>query len=249
MAPLSYEEVKALSVEQLRERFGKERSDAIAVNGINHVAWVSSDMARTIWFWSEGLGLRLTKTIALPDGGQHFFLDGGNGASVAYFWFPNAPKGQPGLTTIDLSNLASGNFSTAHGSVNHVAWNVDADRLREYRKRIAALAVGFVSPMLYHTDETETGYAASRDENTTWESFYFTGPDGEYLELTAQTPRPFTPDGAALAAAHAGHRMSKGGDDPMSLDPNVRIQDKDFFDNFSATDFDLDYPKVTQESS
>lgn len=152
-------------------------------------------MARTVWFWSEGLGLTLTKTIAIgDDGGQHFFLDGGNGASVAYFWFPNAPPAAPGVATINLDNLGSGNFATAHGSVNHVAWNVDASKLREYRKRIRKLGVGFVSPMLYHTDDTDTGYAQSKDENTTWESFYFIGPDGEYLELTSQTSRQFTPE-------------------------------------------------------
>ena len=39
-----------------------------------------------------GLGLPLTKTIALPDGGQHFFFDVGRGASLAFFWFPRAPR-------------------------------------------------------------------------------------------------------------------------------------------------------------
>mmetsp|Transcript_4658 Transcript_4658/g.9819 ORF Transcript_4658/g.9819 Transcript_4658/m.9819 type:complete len:187 (-) Transcript_4658:331-891(-) len=159
-----------------------------------HVAWVSSDMARTIWFWSEGLGLRLTKTIALPDQGQHFFMDGGNGASLAYFWFPHAPPGVAGVTTIDVANMSTGNFATAHGSVNHVAWNVNPAKMREYRMRIMKLKVGFVSPILYHTDESPSGYGPKKNENTTWESFYFTGPDGEYMELTSQTKRPFTPN-------------------------------------------------------
>ncbi len=184
-----------MSVESLRAQFGAPQPDAVEIDGVNHVAWVCSNMARTVWFWSQGLGLRLTKTIALPDGGQHFFMDGGNGASVAYFWFPNAPKPLPGVSSIDVENATPGNFSTAHGSVNHVAWNVkDADKLRAYRRKIKALGVGFVSPILFHTDETESGYGVQRDEHTTWESFYFLGPDGEYLELTAQTKRPFTPE-------------------------------------------------------
>lgn len=150
-------------------------------------------MAKTLWFWSEGLGLRLTKTIALPDQGQHFFLDGGNGAALAYFWFPNAPKAEPGVASIDVMKaVQTGDFSTAHGSVNHAAWNVDSNKLREYRKRIQKLEVGFVSPILYHGDTNESGYDEKKGPDTTWESFYFTGPDGEYLELTSQTTRPFT---------------------------------------------------------
>ena len=151
-------------------------------------------MARTLWFWSETLGLRLTKTIALPDGGQHFFLDGGRGASIAYFWFNKVPKSQPGVSTVDIRRMMeTGEFQTAVGSVNHVAFNVPEEKLFEYRKRIKKTGV-FVSPMLYHTDETASGFDSKKDENTTWMSFYFTGPDGEYLELTAQTTREFIPE-------------------------------------------------------
>ena len=32
------------------------------------------------------------------------------------------------------------------------------------------------------------------------QSFYFTGPDGEYLEMAAQTARQFTPEGDILHA-------------------------------------------------
>eukprot|EP00514_Thraustochytrium_sp_LLF1b_P010603 CAMPEP_0184549508 /NCGR_PEP_ID=MMETSP0199_2-20130426/10829_1 /TAXON_ID=1112570 /ORGANISM="Thraustochytrium sp., Strain LLF1b" /LENGTH=215 /DNA_ID=CAMNT_0026944237 /DNA_START=27 /DNA_END=674 /DNA_ORIENTATION=- len=189
----SYEEVCCMSVKELRERYGRPREGGIQIDGVNHVAWVSSDMAKTIWFWSEGLGLQLTKTIELEGGGQHFFLDGGRGASLAYFWFPEAPAPVPGVTTIDLENMNSSSFPTAHGSVNHVAWNVSASKLRDYRRQIKKLDVGFVSPILYHTDETKSGYAMKKDENTTWESFYFIGPDQEYCELTSQTSRSFTP--------------------------------------------------------
>jgi len=80
------------------------------------VAFVCSDMSKTVWFWGEILGLRLTKTIALPDGGQHFFLDGGRGAAIAYFWFPHASKPQPGVSSIDIQKAVMGDFSTAHGT-------------------------------------------------------------------------------------------------------------------------------------
>ena len=61
------------------------------------------------------------------------------------------------------------------------------------KKAVGQIEGGFVSPILYHSDQDNTGYSPERDVHTTWESFYFTGPDGEYLELTSQTDREFTP--------------------------------------------------------
>jgi len=131
-----WEMVKDLSVEQLRERYGKVREGGLVLDGINHIAYVSSNMARTVWFWNEILGLRLTKTIALPGNGQHFFLDGGRGASLAYFYFPDAPQQHPGISTVDLPLMKKGgSFSTAHGSVNHTAFNVSRETLLVCRKK------------------------------------------------------------------------------------------------------------------
>ncbi len=56
------------------------------LRGINHLALVCKDMARTVDFYTNVLGMPLTKTIDLPDGrGQHFFFDIGNGDSLAFF--------------------------------------------------------------------------------------------------------------------------------------------------------------------
>ena len=132
----SYEDVKDMSVEQLRTQFGGKREDRLELDGINHIAWVCSDMARTVHFWNECLGLRLTKTLQLPGNGQHFFLEGGRGAAIAYFYFPNAAKQAPGLGTVDMQRLyETGQFDTAHGSVNHVAFNVPLDKLRAFRRQ------------------------------------------------------------------------------------------------------------------
>ena len=192
---LEYEEVVKLSVPELQKRYGSSPPDAVKFSGVNHVAFVSSDMARTLWFWCEVLGFRLTKTLELPGDGQHFFLDGGNNCAVAYFYFPVAPKPVLGVSSIDVQGVLTGKgFATAHGSVNHVAFNVSAAKLKEYRKRVVKANVGFVTPILYHSDKDPSGYSPKRDENTCWESFYFCGPDGEYLEMTAQTEREFTPE-------------------------------------------------------
>ncbi len=91
--------------------------------GINHLALVSSDMARTVEFYSGVLGMPLIKTIDLPGGmGQprNFFFDIGNGDSIAFFWFANAPKAQPGVASATKGMLPG---PSAHGSMNHVAIN------------------------------------------------------------------------------------------------------------------------------
>ncbi|MEE2672299.1 MAG: VOC family protein, partial [Myxococcota bacterium] len=70
------------------------------LRGVNHLALVCKDMARTVDFYSNVLGMPLTKTLDLPGGmGQHFFFDMGNGESLAFFWFPEAPDRAPGVAS------------------------------------------------------------------------------------------------------------------------------------------------------
>ena len=71
------------------------------LRGVNHLALVCKDMKRTVEFYSGILGMPLTKTIELPNGmGQHFFFDIGKGDSLAFFWFPDAPASQPGVSMV-----------------------------------------------------------------------------------------------------------------------------------------------------
>jgi hypothetical protein len=77
------------------------------LGGINHVALVCSDMARTVDFYSNVLGMPLIKSLDLPGGvGQHFFFDAGNGDCVAFFWFADAPDRVP--TASDSKTRACG---------------------------------------------------------------------------------------------------------------------------------------------
>ncbi len=97
------------------------------LGGINHLALVCKDMARTVDFYSNVLGMPLIKTIELPNGmGQHFFFDIGNGDSLAFFWFPNAPDAQPGVASATRGMLPG---PSAHGSMNHVAFNVPESKI------------------------------------------------------------------------------------------------------------------------
>eukprot|EP00658_Telonema_sp_P-2_P057402 TRINITY_DN45868_c0_g1_i1.p1 TRINITY_DN45868_c0_g1~~TRINITY_DN45868_c0_g1_i1.p1 ORF type:complete len:154 (-),score=29.76 TRINITY_DN45868_c0_g1_i1:403-864(-) len=123
-----------------------------------------------------------------PGGGQHFFFALGDGSSLAFFWFKDARRATPGVSAPSVQQmLEQGKHPSAHGSMNHVAFNVPEDKLAPYRKRIKSANVGYVSPVVYHAD-TETGYCHDRtDPSVSWVSVYFFGPDGELLELTCQT--------------------------------------------------------------
>ena len=108
------------------------RNSEFEIRGVNHLALVCKDMAETVEFYRDVLGMPLTKTIDLPGGmGQHFFFDIGNGDSLAFFWFPGAPeaaRASPARGTCP----AEGSLVTAHGSMNHIAFDVPLEKFDEY---------------------------------------------------------------------------------------------------------------------
>ena len=111
------------------------------LQGINHLALVCRDMARTVDFYTKVLGMPLVKTIELPGGmGQHFFFDCGGGDCLAFFWFPDAPDGVPGVSA-PAARPDQGDLTSAIGSMNHVAFNVSPDKIEEYRERLLAAGV------------------------------------------------------------------------------------------------------------
>jgi catechol 2,3-dioxygenase-like lactoylglutathione lyase family enzyme len=155
------------------------------LGGINHLALVCSDMATTIDFYSGVLGMPLIKTIELPGGmGQHFFFDCGNGDCVAFFWFPDAPDGVPGISA-PPGRPEQGDLVSAVGSMNHVAFTVPAESFDEYRTRLKAKGVA-VSPVLNH-DNSEAGIAPKMYDGVFVRSFYFQDPDGTLLEFACWT--------------------------------------------------------------
>lgn len=156
------------------------------IQGINHIALVCADMARTVNFYTDVLGLPLIKTIDIPGGGQHFFFGLGDGAAVAFFWFPEAPAAAPGIASIDpQAMLATGDIRTAHASMNHLALRVPLDKLEEYHQTLNANGVQ-TTPILHHSDSAAT-YLLSPDAETFISSFYFFDPDGILLEFAANT--------------------------------------------------------------
>ena len=158
--------------------------------GINHLALVCRDMEETVRFYTEVLGMPLFKTVALPDGGQHFFFDCGGGDAVAFFWWPDAPPAAPGIASVASFPHEP---KSAVGSMNHVAFNVPEDKLDEYRQRLVDAGVKVTPNMVVNHDDSAMGVAAEMHPGVFVRSVYFTDPNGIMLELAATT-KQFGPD-------------------------------------------------------
>ena len=155
------------------------------LRGINHLALVSKDMARTVDFYSNVLGMPLIKTIELPSGmGQHFFFDIGNGDSLAFFWFPDAPEAAPGVAS-PAAQVGQGALTTAHGSMNHVAFDIEADKIEAYREKLFAKGVE-VTDVINH-DDSPKQVSPIVNQSTFVRSIYFFDPDGILLEFAGWT--------------------------------------------------------------
>ena len=159
-----------------------------AIQGVNHLALVCRDMAETVKFYRDILGMPLIKTINLPGGmGQHFFFDIGNGDSLAFFWFPDAPPRAPGIAS-PQALPAKGSMLTAHGSMNHIAFNVPAEQFDACCERLQAKGIE-ISGVFNH-DNSPMQMARTLTDDVFVRSVYFFDPDGICLEFAAWT-KPF----------------------------------------------------------
>ena len=151
--------------------------------GVHHLALVCRDMGRTVDFYTNVLGMRLVKTIQLPDGmGQHFFFDCGGGDCLAFFWFPGAPEGIPGISA-PAARPDKGDLTSAIGSMNHVAFTVAPERIDEYKRRL--LAAGVECSEVINHDDSEFGVSETVHPGVFVRSVYFQDPDGILLELAS----------------------------------------------------------------
>jgi catechol 2,3-dioxygenase-like lactoylglutathione lyase family enzyme len=155
--------------------------------GINHLALVCSDMARTVDFYTNVLGMPLIKTIELPaDMGQHFFFDCGGGDALAFFWFPDAPDPAPG-TAAPAGRPDQGSLTSAIGSMNHVAFAVPPEKIDEYCDRLRAAGVDCTD--VANHDDSEWGIADDLHPGVFVRSIYFQDPDGILLEFACWARR------------------------------------------------------------
>jgi catechol 2,3-dioxygenase-like lactoylglutathione lyase family enzyme len=168
------------------------------LNGINHLALVCRDMERTVAFYEGVLGMPLVKTVELPAGmGQHFFFDCGGDDLLAFFWFPEAPDGVPGISA-PAGRPDTADLTSAVGSMNHVAFAVPAEKIEEYRQRLVDAGVP-CSEVANH-DDSEWGISKDVHPGVFVRSVYFQDPDGVLLELAAST-RAFTAEDVRHAPA------------------------------------------------
>lgn len=151
---------------------------AFELNGINHLALVCADMDVTVDFYTNVLGMKLTKTLDLPNNqGKHFFFDAGNGDAVAFFWFPDGPP--------TVGKEEHRRITATPGTMNHVAFDVSPGKIDDYREMLLAEGID-VTEVVNHAD-TESGLADEVDDTVFVRSLYFRDPDGIQLEFAAWT--------------------------------------------------------------
>lgn len=106
--------------EELRKRYlppGEPSPRPLRTAGVDHLALICADLEATIRFYTEVLGMRLTRIVQNRDDptSTHIFLDMGGGNQLAFFDFPE--KG-PGRTVRGV------------GSMHHVALKARPEQLR-----------------------------------------------------------------------------------------------------------------------
>src|SRR5271170_4535093 len=126
-------------------------SHPIQTGGVDHLALICSDLEATITFYTEVMGMRLTRIVQNRDEptSTHIFFDMGGGNQLAFFDFPE--KG-PDRTVRGV------------GSMHHVALKA---RPHEYRTIIDTLDAQAISYSMH----------GSRDSG----SVYLRDPDGILL--------------------------------------------------------------------
>jgi catechol 2,3-dioxygenase-like lactoylglutathione lyase family enzyme len=142
--------------------------------------------------------MKLVKTLELPGGGQHFFLDMGNGVDgIAFFWFPEAPEGTPGDSlhpSFDdqMRRIGDGGGGmTAIGTMNHIAFDVPAEKIDEYLVKLRGKGVA-VTEIVNHSNSLQGGHKRDYDPETNngdvfVRSLYFKDPNGTLLEFACWT--------------------------------------------------------------
>src|SRR3974377_1146601 len=114
--------------------------------------------------------MKLVKTLD-PAGerGQHFFFDCGHGDTIAFFWFPDAPKAAPGIASMH-ADIAKYGPTTAHASMNHLAIGIPLEKFDDYAARLRGRGVKVY--VLNHNDGEPQATPDNRED--TWiRSIYF----------------------------------------------------------------------------
>jgi len=114
----------------MRERHLRPAADrpGSSARGVHHIAFLSSDVERTIAFYQDLLEFPLTELFENRDyaGSTHFFFDIGHGNLLAFFDFPG----------LDL-----GPYREVLGGLHHLAISVAPDRWEHLKAKLEAAGV------------------------------------------------------------------------------------------------------------
>ena len=142
--------------------------------GINHMALVCRDMQETVKFYTEILDMPLIKTVALPDGGQHFFFDCGGGCALAFM----EGVGVPGVPAVYDCGINRG-LGVPSGTFHFALRCSSLEALEQRRRDLIAAGVG-------------VGQLLDLDP---YRSFFFDDPvNGLRLEYTTRLRTPSAAD-------------------------------------------------------
>jgi catechol 2,3-dioxygenase-like lactoylglutathione lyase family enzyme len=102
-----------------------------SARGLHHVAFLSSDVERTVRFYQDLLEFPLTDIFENRDyrGSNHFFFDIGNHNLIAFFDFPG----------LDL-----GPYAEVLGGLHHIAISVEPERWQRLRAKLDDAGVEYL---------------------------------------------------------------------------------------------------------
>ena len=127
---------------------GEAEPRPLQTAGVDHLALICSELERTIGFYAEVLGMRLTQIVQNRDEptSTHIFFDMGGGNQLAFFDFPEK---EPGRTVRGV------------GSMHHVALKTQPEQMRAI---ISRLDRHHISYSMHGTPEAGSIYVRDPDE-------------------------------------------------------------------------------------
>jgi catechol 2,3-dioxygenase-like lactoylglutathione lyase family enzyme len=137
--------------EELKRRYlsvGEATVQVVQTGGVDHLALICSDLDATIRFYTDVLGMRLTRIVPNRDEptSTHIFLDMGGGNQLAFFDFPE--KG-PARTVRGV------------GSMHHVALKATRE---QFRSIVATLKEKQIPHSLHGSSESGSVYVRDPDD-------------------------------------------------------------------------------------
>lgn len=148
MRDLSYYQERREALKKNYLQSGEPASPSIQTAGVDHLALICSELEPTIEFYTQVLGMRLTRIVQNRDEptSTHIFLDMGGGNQLAFFDFPE--KG-PARTVRGV------------GSMHHVAIKTRPEQMRAI---LATLDARQIQYSMHGTPDAGSIYVRDPDE-------------------------------------------------------------------------------------